>query len=111
MGIRQVNETEIRLKWHPYPKKRISEGKFVSPCDIEEIEYSLELPIGTRLYYKNRLLEVVESEEDKFRCLECALVTEFMDESGCRISSCFGFERHDRKRTIFKEVKETEEGV
>lgn len=83
----------------------------MSPCDIEETEYSLELPIGTRLYYKNHLLEVVESEEDKFRCLECALVTEFMDEPGCRISSCFGFERHDRKRIILKEVKETEEGV
>ena len=81
----------------------------MSPCDIEEIEYSLELPIGTRLYYRNRLLEVVESEEDRFRCLECALVTEFMDEPGCRISSCFGFERYDRKRIIFKEVKETEE--
>lgn len=81
----------------------------MSPCDIEEIEYSLELPIGTRLYYKNRLLEVVESEEDRFRCLECALVTEFMDELGCQISRCFRFERHDRKRIIFKEVKGTEE--
>ena len=81
----------------------------MSPCDIEEVECSLELPIGTRLYYRNRLLEVVESEEDKFRCLECALVTEFMDEPGCQISSCFGFERHDRKRIVFKEVKETEE--
>ena len=78
-------------------------------CGIEEIEYSLELPIGTRLYYKNRLLEVVESEEDRFRCLECALVTEFMDELGCQISRCFGFERHDRKRIIFKEVKGAEE--
>ena len=81
----------------------------MSPRDIEEIEYSFELPIGTRFCYKNRLFEVIESEEDKFRCLECALVTEFMDEPGCQISSCFGFERHDRKRIIFKEVKETEE--
>ena len=75
-------------------------------CDIGEIEYSLELPIGTRLYYKNRLLEVVESEEDRFRCLKCALVTEFMDEPGCQISRCFGFERHDGKRILFKEVEE-----
>ena len=81
----------------------------MSPRDIEEIEYSFELPIGIRLYYKNRLLEVIESEEDRFRCLECALVTDFMDGPGCQISRCFGFERHDRKRIIFKEVKETEE--
>ena len=37
----------------------------MSPRDIEEIEYSFELPIGIRLYYKNRLLEVIESEEDR----------------------------------------------
>ena len=83
----------------------------MSPCDIEEIEYSLELPIGTRLHYKNRLLEVVESKEDRFRCLECALVTEFMDEPGCQISRCFSFERRDGKRILFKEVKEIEESL
>ena len=30
--------------------------------DIEEIEYSLELPIGTKFYYWNYLYEVIESE-------------------------------------------------
>lgn len=76
-------------------------------CDIEGIEYSLELPIGTRLYYQNHLLEVVESEEDRFRCSECTFFKEFFDEPMCQINKCFGFERHDRKRTIFKEVEET----
>lgn len=81
----------------------------MSPRDIEESEYSLELPIGAKLYYKNRLLEVVESEEDKLRCLECAFFKEFFDEPMCQINKCFRFERHDRKRIIFKGVKEIEE--
>lgn len=32
-------------------------------CDIEEIEYSLELPIGTRFYFRDSLFEAVGSEE------------------------------------------------
>ena len=76
-------------------------------CDIEEIEYSLELSIGTRLYYRNRLYEVVESEEDKFHCLECVFFKEFFDEPICQINKCFGFERHDKKRILFKEVTDT----
>ena len=73
--------------------------------DIEEIEYSLELPIGTRYYYQNHFYEVVESEEDKFHCLECVFFKELFNEPMCQITKCFGFERHDKKRVIFKEVK------
>ncbi len=41
---------------------------------IEEIEYSgIELPIGTRFYYKGKLCEVVELEHeyDYNKCSKC----------------------------------------
>lgn len=77
----------------------------MSHCGIEEIEYSLELPIGTIFYYQNHLYEVVESEEDKSQCLKCAFFDDLFSELLCQLSSCFTFERHDGKRIIFKEVK------
>lgn len=78
-------------------------------CDIEEIEYSLELPVGTRFYYRNHLYEVIEWEEDKLRCLKCAFFKELFNEPMCQINNCFTFERHDGKRILFREVKEMEE--
>lgn len=73
--------------------------------DIKEIEYSIELPIGIRFYFKNRLYEVVESNL-RHCCQGCA----FNDESNdliCQIMNCGGiyYERLDKKLIMFKEVK------
>lgn len=80
--------------------------------DIEEIEYSLELPIGSKFYYWNRLHEVVESERKEFCCLECAFREEILNDPMCSVMNCGGHsysKRLDGKRVIFKEVEETEE--
>ena len=74
--------------------------------DIDELEYSLELPIGTRFYFRNRLYEVMESNSCHC-CQECA----FNDESNdpiCQLMNCGGiyYGRLDRKLVMFKEVEE-----
>ena len=74
--------------------------------DIEEFEYSLELPIGTRFYFRNRLYEVIESNS-RYCCQGCV----FNDESYdlvCQLMNCGGsyYERLDRKLVMFKEVEE-----
>ena len=73
--------------------------------DSEDIEYNLELPIGTRFYFQNRLCEVIESGEDTFKCLKCAFFRKHM----CQINSCYIFERHDGKCVFFNEVKQSKE--
>lgn len=81
-------------------------------CDIKEIEYSLELPIGTRFYYKNHLHEVVESERNEFHCLKCVFFEEFSNNPICQIMKCARSysKRHDGKCVIFKEVEQNKEG-
>ena len=76
--------------------------------DIEEIECSLELPIGTKFYYWNRLYEVVESERKDFCCLKCAFWEEIINDPMCQVMNCGGHgytKRFDGKRVIFKEVE------
>ena len=69
---------------------------------IEEIEYSgIELPIGTRFYYKGRLCEVVETEFD--HCSECV-----MECSDCVSLVCESEGRKDGKDVCFKYVKNEE---
>ena len=78
--------------------------------DIEEIEYSIELPIGSRFYFRNRLYEVIESNKDE--CWQtCAFDDEFQYDLICQVMNCGGryYERIDRKLVIFKEVKETDD--
>ena len=77
--------------------------------DIEEIVYSVELPIGTKFYYRNRLYEVVESKEEDFCYSKCAFYDEFWDDPMCRIAICSKSNRHDKKSAFFKEIKEVEE--
>ena len=80
--------------------------------DIKEIEYSLELPIGTKFYYWNRLYEVVESERKDLCCLKCAFWGEILDDPMCQVMNCGGHsysKRHDGKRVIFKVVKQSNE--
>ena len=53
--------------------------------DIEELEYSLELSIGTKFYYWNRLYEVVKSDEGRQGCPKCALFDEY---EICSVMNC-----------------------
>ena len=78
-------------------------------ADIEEIEYSIELPIGSRFYFRNRLYEVIESNSYEC-CLKCAFDDEFQYDLICQVMNCGGrcYSRLDKKSVIFKEVKETE---
>lgn len=62
----------------------------------------IELTIGSRFWYKDKLCESVEAESD-FRCGNCILKT---DASWCGTSGCFPSERHDGKPVYFKEVEE-----
>lgn len=73
----------------------------------QSIERSLELPIGTRFYYQNRLHEVIESEDRKWGCSQCAFDNRY-DEAICEAMNCNNC-RHDKKIIFFKEVKEIEE--
>ena len=77
--------------------------------DIEEFEYSIELPIGIRFYFKNRLYEVIESNSRNC-CQECAFIDESYDLI-CQFMNCGGsyYERLDRKLVSFKEVEKTED--
>ena len=69
--------------------------------NIEEIERSLELPIGTRFYFNNRLYEVVELEDNGWGCSQCALAG---DEAICEIMKCKDY-RYDGKGVFFKEIE------
>lgn len=75
--------------------------------DSEDIEYSLELPIGMRFYFKNQLYEVVELNS-RIRCPECAFFNEFLNDPMCQIMLCNKKDRHDKKHIFLKEVKELE---
>ena len=69
-------------------------------ADIEDIEYSgIELPIGTRFFYKGRLCEVVETAYD--HCSECV-----MECSDCISLVCESEGRQDGKNVCFKLVQE-----
>ena len=77
----------------------------MNKCVIEEIEKSLELPIGTRFYLQDTLFEVAEVDEGKVQvwgCSKCA----FSEEDICGVMNCDRRHRHDGKCTYFKEVKE-----
>ena len=62
----------------------------------------VELTVGSRFWYKDKLYEVVKYEDDGPLCGRCA----FNDELKCRKSKCCVSERHDENAVYFKEVKE-----
>ena len=70
----------------------------------EEIEYSLELTIGTRFYFQNRLYEVVESNLS-YCCPKCAFFNGFFNNDMCKIAICHEDDRHDKKHIFFKEIE------
>ena len=71
----------------------------------ENVEYSVELSIGTRFYFRDTLLEVAESEDGKaWYCSKCVLGKN--DEAElCQIMNCDEY-RHDQKHSYFKKVEE-----
>ena len=82
--------------------------------EVEEIEFQLELPIGTRFYFYNLLYEVVESKEGDFCCSKCAFCDS--EKALCCVMNCnegaryyYGYERHDKKYIFFKEVEQSKE--
>lgn len=81
----------------------------MSEHNIEKIYNSLELPIGTRLRFRDTLFEVAEIKDETWGCSEC----DFDDENDenkeeiCEVMNCNC--RQDKKVIFFKEVEEAEE--
>ena len=69
--------------------------------DFTDIERSLELPIGTKFYFWDRLYEVAELEGDEWGCSQCALAG---DEAICEIMKCKDY-RYDGKGVFFKKIE------
>ncbi|MDD7256235.1 hypothetical protein [Bullifex porci] len=63
----------------------------------------IDLPIGTKFYIGNRLIEVVEDME-KYLCSDC--VFRFNIDVPCEMFECYKYVRKDRTDVIFKEVEE-----
>ena len=66
----------------------------------------IELPIGTRFYYKGMLCEVVELEDeyDYCKCSKCD-----MSFNECSVMNCSLKSRKDGKSVCFKWIEEKEE--
>lgn len=60
----------------------------------------VEMTIGSRFYYKDKLCEVVEEDCTGINCVLSGNVRE------CNKSKCHASERHDKKFVCFREVKE-----
>lgn len=78
----------------------------MSDYNIEAIYSSLELPIGTRFYFRDSLLEAVGSEESEYCCEKCAFYKRKEDKM-CQVMNCFS--RDQKIYFFFKEVTEVEE--
>lgn len=62
----------------------------------------VEMTVGSRFWYKDKLCEVVGFSEKGFPCKGC-IFTSFPGK--CKKSKCFADERHDRKSVYYREVK------
>lgn len=80
----------------------------MSEHDIGELYASLELPVGTRFHFHDKLFEVVEfdSKDDLRGCFRCELSKEG---AGILCKTVICNHRHDGKCTYFKEAKGIEE--
>ena len=74
--------------------------------ELENIGRSMELPIGTRFYFRGSLYEVAELEGEEQVCSQCAF-NKRNEEDICKVMICYEDERRDEKRVFFKEVAET----
>ena len=62
----------------------------------------IDLPIGTRFYIGDRLIEVVEDIEEEYLCSDC--VFRFNIDVPCELFECYEHLRKDKKSVYFKEV-------
>lgn len=62
----------------------------------------VEMTIGSRFWYKDKLLEVVKYEGVGKLCERCV----FLDKVKCGKAKCCASERRDGNSVYFKEVKE-----
>ena len=82
-------------------------------------EARIEFKIGTKFYYDNHLIEVVENKKIpkngklkySYDCDSCffnnrAIEVHDYGIDYCEIIRCGDFKRHDKKKIIFKEIKE-----
>lgn len=69
--------------------------------DIENIEGSVELPVGTKFYFFDHLYEVTELDGEDWGCSKCALLKEDL----CGVMNCRRRTRRDKKCIFFKEVE------
>ena len=82
----------------------------MNKCGIEEIEQSLDLPVGARFYLHDTLLEVAEIDDHPLcRCSKCKFQEGILITAICYVMNCDKSERHDGKYIYFKEVKEIKE--
>ena len=65
----------------------------------------IELPIGTRFYYKGELCEVVSDR----KCIHCLNCINDNDVASCRLFACAQGERKDKTEVFFKRVVESSE--
>lgn len=76
---------------------------------IEAIESGLDLPIGTRFYFRDNLFEVIELKDGIWGCPKCAFSSAKRNEEEiCEVMNC-NARRHDDKFVYFREVIEAEE--
>ena len=78
----------------------------MSNYNIEKIYNSLELPVGTRFYFRNVLYEVAELGDETWGCPKCGFDNENEREI-CEVMNCNSC-RYG-KNIYFKEVAEAEE--
>ena len=77
-------------------------------------EARIEFEIGTKFYYDNHLIEVVEDKkiskngkcEYAFGCNGCFFNNQVINLSYCEIVKCIDFARNDKKSIVFKEIEE-----
>lgn len=65
----------------------------------------VELTVGSRFYYKDKLLEVVKYEDDGPLCERCV----FLGKVKCGKAKCCAFERRDGNAVYFKEIEPIKE--
>ena len=83
------------------------EGGVEDMYDYSDIKRSVEMPIGTRFYFLDRLYEVTELKDGKWDCHKCAFDTRYT-EAICGVMKCNDY-RQDKKCIFFKEVEEKKE--
>ena len=62
----------------------------------------VEMTIGSKFWYKDKLLKVVKYEDDEPLCVRCI----FFGTAKCPKQKCSASERHDGNSVYFREIKE-----